>query len=1030
MRWLAILLSILLLGLPGTGRALQPDKAFHHYVRNNWSIQDGLPQISAIAIAQDRDGYLWVGTQSGLARFDGVRFTRYTPESEPGLPGIWIRALHLARDGKLWIGTYKGVTVYDGTGFTPMPAADAQRWPALEVNAFIEDASGRMWVATASGVFRGPVGPVQAGRLQAVPGSPLLAQSLLARRDGLWVGARGAVHHLAGDQWQAQPLAGDAASAAVNRLADTQGRLWAATAQGLFVRGAEGWARSDAAPQLSQAPVELLYADGQGNLWAGGDIGLARIRGGRVAEFIAASDAGGIAGLRTAFEDRENNLWFGSQWEGLTRLRDSWTRRFSTAEGLNDRVVWALAPDPDQRRVWVGGNDGVSVFADGRFTLVVRGDALPHPHGYNLLAEADRLWIGTRRGLAVIEHEGARAGQLQLPSMFAPLAAAQVNGIVRTGDGDLWIATSEGLYQLRDGRLRRYAQADGLDDARVRYFHRTREGRTLAGTQGGLFEMRGERFAPVGIDSGLSPGLDVTAITQLADGRLVIGTLIEQSYVLDGGHWHTLGREQGLPANSPFFLTEHAGYLWAAGIRGIARVPLADLAGLASGRLPRVRGEMVLNERGDPMSGQQGFCCNGAGNSKGFLRGDSLWLPTRDGIVVLDTASIVKNPFRPNVVIERVQVRDQWQPATALRDGALPADSRDLSFEFTVLSFQDPQSVGVEYRLLGYDRDWRPGNALQRSARFTNLPPGAYTFEVRGFNNAGVASAAPARLPVSIRARFHETTLFLALSALLLASVVYAGYRLQRHRHRLQRGLLEGLIQQRTEALEVANHRLEDASQTDPLTALRNRRYMANQIPADLAYYDRQIQQGAHQGEVMMFALVDIDHFKAINDTHGHAAGDRALQQFAQVLGGLVRNGDYVVRWGGEEFLLVFRPMPTRNLAVIGERVRSAVANRAFDIGGATPLRLTCSIGLSEYPLFRDHRVQLGWETMVELADQALYYVKTHGRDGWAAFRPTDLTDLSTLLQELRSGPDALLARGKLLLLGSMASPDTRRSQP
>ena len=1011
------LLAILLLCLPGAGRALQPDKAFHHYVRGSWSIQDGLPQISAVAIAQDRDGYVWVGTQSGLARFDGVRFVRYTPEIEPGLPGIWIRSLHLARDGKLWIGTYKGVTVYDGERFTPMPAADAQRWPALDSNAFAEDASGQMWVATGNGLFRS-----QAGRLHAVAGSPAPAQSLLARSDGLWVGARGAVHRLAAGRWQVQPLPGDVATATVNRLVQTQGRIWAATTLGLFARGPAGWQPADAAPQLAQTPIDLLYADRNGNLWAGGDIGLARIRGGRVTEFIGPADAGGIPGLRVAFEDHERSLWLGSQWEGLIRLRDSWTRRFSTPEGLNDRIIWSLSPDPDGRRIWVGGNDGVSVFANGRFTLVARGDALPHPNAYNVLAETDRLWIGTRRGLAVIDHRGDQAGRVQQPALFAPLAAAQINGIVRSDDGDLWIATSEGLYRLRGDQLRHYAQVDGLTDPRIRYFHRSRDGRVLLGTQSGLFELRGERFAAVGLTTGLPPGLDVTAITQLDDGRIVIGTLAEQTYFADGGRWHVLGEATGLPANAPFYLVEHAGFLWVAGIRGIARVPVADLAAFAAGRRPRVRGEMLLNERGDPMAGQQGYCCNGAGNAKGFLRDDALWLPTRDGVVAMDTGSIVKNPFAPKAVIERVQVHDQWRLAGVVRGSELPEDARDLSFAFTVLSLQDPKSVSVQYRLRGYDRQWRQGDALQRGARYTNLPPGAYTFEVRGRNNAGVASAAAAQLPFSIRPRFHETALFYALSALLLASLVYAGYRLQQYRYRGQQRVLEGLIQQRTEALEIANHRLEEASQTDPLTGLRNRRYMANQIPADLAYYDRQIQQGAHAGEVMLFALVDIDHFKAVNDAYGHKAGDRVLQQFAQVLGGLVRNGDYVVRWGGEEFLLVFRPMPTRNLAVIGERVRSAVASREFDIGTDHPLRLTCSTGLSEYPLFRDHRVQLGWETMVELADQALYYVKTHGRDGWAAFRPTERTDLVTLLQELQNGPDPLLAQGKLQLMGSMVA--------
>lgn len=1019
MRILSALLAILLLCLPGTGRALQPDKAFHHYVRNNWTIQDGLPQISAISIAQDKDGFIWIGTQSGLARFDGVRFVRYTPETEPNLPGIWNRSLYLARDGKLWIGTYKGVAVYDGTKFTPVPAADTRRWPSLDIFALSEDASGRIWAATSGGVFR-----ARGGQLHPVAGSPPMAHSLLPQHDGMLVGARGAVYRVTADRWQAQPLPTEAKTANVNRLVQTQGRIWAATTLGLYARGPSGWDQSDAAPQLSQTPLDLLYADSHGNLWAGGDIGLARIRNGHVAEFIDPGAAGGIPGLRSAFEDHERNLWIGSQWEGLTRLRDSWTRRFSMAEGLHDRIIWSLSADPDGRRVWVGGNDGVSVFEDGRFKLVARGDELPHPNAYNLLAEADRLWVGTRRGLAVIDHAGPKAGQVQQLPLFAPLAAAQINGIVRTDDGELWIPSSEGLFRLRGNHLRRYAQAEGLSDPRIRYFHRSRDGRVLLGSQSGLFEMRGERFAPVGLDSGLPPVLDVTAITQLSDGRIVIGTLAERLYFADGGRWHTLGEEQGVPTNSPFFLVEHAGYLWEAGIRGIGRIPIADLAPFAKGRLKAVRGEMLLNERGDPMSGQQGYCCNGAGNSKGLVRGDSLWLPTRDGIVTLDIPSIIKNPVPPNVVIERVQVRDEWRTAATVRGIELPEDSRDLSFEFTVLSFQDPKSVNVEYRLRGYDREWRQSGALQRSARYTNLPPGAYTFEVRGTNNAGVASTGSAQVAFSIKPRFHETVLFLVLSALLLASMAYAGYRLQQHRHQAQKRVLEKLIQQRTEALEIANHRLEEASQTDPLTGLRNRRYMANQIPTDLAYYDRQIQQGAHGGEVMMFALVDIDHFKIVNDTYGHKAGDRVLQQFAQVLGSLVRNGDYVVRWGGEEFLLVFRPMPTRNLSVIGERVRSAVANREFDIGTEKSLRLTCSTGLSEYPMFRDHRVQLGWETMVELADQALYYVKTHGRDGWAAFRPTALTDLVTLLQELQNGPDALLTKGKLKLMGSMAGPE------
>ncbi|MDQ3510730.1 MAG: GGDEF domain-containing protein, partial [Pseudomonadota bacterium] len=220
MRSFAPLLALLLLWVPAVSHALQPDRAFHHYVRDSWSVQQGLPQISALSIAQDPDGYLWVGTQAGLGRFDGVRFVKFEPGSEPGLPGIWVRTLLTARDGRLWIGTYKGLAVYDGVGFVSVPAADAQRWPSLDVFDLAQDEAGTLWVATAAGLFH-----VQDGRLHAASGSPSPLQSVLARRDRLWVGTLGAVHRRTAQGWQGMPLPGEAASAPVNRLVGAQGHV-------------------------------------------------------------------------------------------------------------------------------------------------------------------------------------------------------------------------------------------------------------------------------------------------------------------------------------------------------------------------------------------------------------------------------------------------------------------------------------------------------------------------------------------------------------------------------------------------------------------------------------------------------------------------------------------------------------------------------------------------------------------------------------------------------------------------------------
>lgn len=220
-----------------------------------------------------------------------------------------------------------------------------------------------------------------------------------------------------------------------------------------------------------------------------------------------------------------------------------------------------------------------------------------------------------------------------------------------------------------------------------------------------------------------------------------------------------------------------------------------------------------------------------------------------------------------------------------------------------------------------------------------------------------------------------------------------------------------------------ANQKLLTASQSDPLTGLRNRRFLSNQIPADLSFYDREHLRTSQFDHALVFAVIDIDHFKRINDAHGHKAGDVVLQTFAQVISKLARVGDYVVRWGGEEFLVVFRPMPREFVPVLGERIRSCVAEHRFAISEELDVAVTCSIKLSEYPLFRDRQQLLGWEAMIEIADAALYWAKQNGRDTWAVLRPTVLTDLNSLPGNPQLGAQALIDSGQLMIV-SAGRPD------
>ncbi len=972
---IACLLTCLLTGLfalfCGNAFALDPNKAFEHYVSNTWSIQEGLPQISALTIAQDHTGYIWVGTQNGLARFDGVRFSTYTPETEPKLPGIYIHALLVGRDGRLWIGTYKGLALYENGRFRTITATGMRHDQTLDVGALAEMADGRIVVGSDAGVFE-----VDGDRLVQWSNGPRPALSLLARADGLWVGGNGVVTRLrkAGVEPEAMPLGMNATAQGVTHLAEAQGQIWAGTTQGLYFREADAWVRYDEDATLAHAPINSILRDRADNLWVSTNSDFMRLRAAHVVEYINPS-LRSARSVVASFEDREGNLWLGSQLEGLSRIWNGWTRRHSISTGLNDPIVWSLARGPDGL-LWVGGNNGLSTFDGKGFTLIVPGSALPHPQAYNLLAETGQVWIGTRHGMAIW-----RNGKLETPPLYAPMASAQINGIRRDGNGDLWFPTTDGLFFQHGQTLHRFGATDGLSNTSVRTMLETRAHRILVGTQGGLFEMRGERFTAV---PGLPPGQDVTAITELPSGAIVIGVLTESIYYFDGQRWTNIGHAQGLPSNTPFFQTaDDRGYFWIAGIRGVERVPISDLQQFAQGAITAVRGEMLLNERGDSNAGQQGNCCNGAGLSKGFMQGHSLWLPSRDGVVELDTHGIVKNNVTPDVVIERIRYLDAWHSiGVAGSPKELEPKARDLAIDFTALSFQDPRSVRMRYRLVGYDSAWHDlEDATRRSVNYTNLPPGDYVFEVVASNNAHVWNPTTARFAFSIRPWFYETKWFYALLGLLLAVLIYLGYLRQRRLHALQRDLLEQQVDQRTTELkteiterERIQDQLEHQVMHDALTGLPNRGYLRDQLQRALTQLKREPEKHC----ALLF--MDVDRFKVINDSLGHLVGDEVLKEIARRLLTCVRGPDLVARLSGDEFALLLEDVALpATAAKVAQRVLTALAV-PIQLGG-TELTFSASIGVA----FGDLRYSLADEVLRD-ADSAMYRSKELGRGRYELF--------------------------------------------
>lgn len=1006
---LGIMLVGLLLwgGLSSSTYALDPAKSYQDYASDTWSLEEGLPQITVLSITQDQTGYVWLGTQAGVARFDGSVFKNY-------LPGSWAQVLKVGKDNTVWIGTNKGFAYYRDEEVHTLSAQNNRNehlTNSPDVRAMLFTGEDRLLAATDQGLLQ--VDSEGFHRSPLLPAIPLF--SLLSWRGDLWVGGAGTLYIVATDHVRTVPMP-NGKGTLVTRLIVYDGSVWVGTSSGLFRYDEGKWVRcKDDPPQLHLA-INTFYVDSDDNFWVATNEGLARLHGGRMTDFVDSHHYESVAQLLSIYEDHEGSLWLGTHAHGVTRLWNGYTRRYSTHQGLLDPLVWSLTPD-HHGGMWIGTANGVYRLHDGNFSNVLSGRALPAPNAYTLMDQNNTLWIGTSSGVLLY-----RDGHDVTPAILSPLKGLAVEGILQTHDGTVWIATLGGLFRYDGKTLKSYGIKDGLLDLRCRLLFETQAGRLLVGTLAGLYALDNGHFTQLGADSELKNAF-VTAIAEPRNGELVVGVYDENVlFLFDGSHWHTLTHAQGLPKNTPSFMELDLAreWFWVAGIRGIYRTRLADLEALAAGQTGELETQRILSERGQWSGSAKGLCCNGAGNARGIFEDGHLWLPTRDGIVSVDTLNVHRNQVVPATVIESIKYGDSWHPAVLQHPVSIPARDRDVAFRFSVLSFQNPRSVHIIYRLVGYDTMWRSLDAnAARIASYTNLPPGDYQFEVRGSNNAGVWNPATTRYSFTIDRRFYETWWFRTGIVLVLLWLVYLIYRWRVHALSAQRQYLEQVVAERTEALQTLNQQLEEASQTDPLTGLKNRRYLGQQLPKDLAHFHRELIRPENRDRIMIFAVVDLDHFKELNDSAGHFAGDELLKQVANVLVASMRFGHYVVRWGGEEFLIVFRPMPRDETPRVISRVHAAVSKYPYTLPNGDQVNITCSIGFTEYPFVSGQPDAVGWEVLVNLADSALYAAKAAGRNCWLGLRPGTKFNPDTIRDDMLKGLDALLDAEILTLVNA-----------
>jgi len=785
----AVLLAALV--SPGPSAALDGDKAVHQYVHRAWQTEDGLSQNTVTGIVQGDDGYLWIATRDGLSRFDGIRFTVYTTRTTPAFRSNTLTALTKAPDGALWIGTDDGLVRYANGEFESYTGDHGL--PSNFIVAIASDANGQVYVATGLGLVRVEAErPLRFAALQGPLDNVVVGASAVAGDGTLWFVQRG-LHRLRNGDAQRVALEGEGPGLIVSRIhRDPRGELWFATTAGVY--RLEGDEVTLVAP--STEPVGAVLIDSDGWLWAGfTGGGLGRWRGDRWERFSTTSGLTRDV-VSVLYEDHEQNLWIGTSGGGLNSLHDGNFTLLGQVDGVAGNVAYAVLEDRRGNR-WVATSDGVTRFLqDGSSRVYRTADGLSSPRVNALaLGSGGDIWIGTALGL-----DRFRDGRIESRPLTPHVPAENINGVLQDSVGALWIATRVGLFRHQGGAAEQIA---GVNAGAVLTMTLARNGDVLVGTRyRGLL-----RFARGSGTSTSVPGLEtsnVSAVYETDSEGLWVGTIGGGLHYVTEGKTTTIRERDGLLDDTVLAIVPDShGHLWLGSNRGIWRVSAGELDAFAAGQTATITS--VPFGHGDGVRS-----ASVSAGSPSVLRAGNgrLWFATTNGVATIAPDGI-RGLETPPVVLEQVLAGRRL-----LRRGDGPAvGERELEFQYTALSFIAPERLRFRYRLEGFDRDWVEAGT-RRTAYYTNLPPGSYTFHVTAASIDGAWNQSGASVAFVVPPHFYETWWFYGFVGLLLVVAIWKGREVRIDNVRRARRRLEAIITERTSELKAAKDAAEAASRT------------------------------------------------------------------------------------------------------------------------------------------------------------------------------------------------------------------------
>jgi len=914
---------------------------------------DGLPQNQINTLIQDQLGYIFVGTQSGIGKFDGNQFQVIT--SRDGLPNNYINDFAIDNEGNIWVATIEGLAKIDKSAkITSFLSTEFIRSLTYDINNSV------LWVITDKAVYN-----LNEENLKKYTIPPFEFREKAEKfPKGLVVNNSGVKYFY----WsygilelKKDSLRTIYSENHINFLKCLNGTIVVGTEQGIYSLQKDGLESFLDLPKEYNNVSDVVLND-KGKIWVGTTTGLLFFSNPSQLSLVITNENGLTARrIKTLLIDREKNLFIGTEW-GLSQISPTLFKMYDETDGLPHKFVWDFEEDNDT--ILISCNKGLAELE------VKSGKLKPFPINQKLkdfsirtitkVAENDFL-LGTRNN-GIFRWD--RASRLEKINDEARVTSAV---ILRDLQPIIWFGTDNGLLKFDGKKFKKIKE--GLRDSTIWTLDIYDRDTLYVGTGKGVQKCFKNRFIPSELEQYINSETTINDIKVVSQSEILVATELNGLYIYKNKNLTQLTTSTGLSHNDVWsVIKDDTGNIWIN----------------TSVSLDRNRNGFIshFNKKTGLFGEEGGIHGVFKSSSKkiyfsippGFIE-----IPSQESNTELDIT-------KPILYIKKIKVKGKnisFENRQALNLD-LKNSQNNIEFEYIAVSTRKENPVFYRTRLLPLDNQWSEPTR-ETHIKYLNLHADEYIFQVMANNGGGEESwfKAKKHVTILIREPFWLTWWFIILAIFMGVILVVLVIKIRLNSLERQKRNLEEIVHERTEKLKYL-------SITDPLTDLKNRRYLEEKIKEDISLIERYIYdnvKGASPNEkgaswpILGVFILDIDYFKKVNDDYGHKAGDIVIVDIAKLLIDMLRHSDTIVRWGGEEFLIITWQKEKSNSFELAERIRKKIESYEFKIDDNTTIHKTVSVGFAHFPFIPNDISKASWPHVVSLADSALYIAKNNGRN-------------------------------------------------